>query len=98
MIPNTPARRYVVECGASVLGGSGVRATVLASDTAFGPTWGSGTPIRQDPVVAGPVVTVVTPATTAPFVRVVLDVPASAIDATGQAVLVVDKCEATPFP
>ena len=90
VIKTAPGKRYLVECAALTLGSNATRATVYAGAQQLAQT-------SANTATPGSVVSVVTPASTAEYLRVSLDVARSAIDSSGQAVLVADKCEVTPF-
>ncbi len=96
VIKNTPGKRYLVECSVLTLGSSSARGTVYAGETASSATQ----QLKQDSYATaapGSVVSVLTPASTAPYFRVALDVARNTIGASGIAVLSLDKCEVTPF-
>ncbi len=96
IIRTAPGKRYLVECSALTLGSSSARATVLAGDSAAG----ANQQLKQESTTTsapGTVLSVVTPASAAPYLRVTLDVAREAIGASGLAVLGLDKCEVTPF-
>lgn len=91
-----PGKRYLVECSAITLGSNAVRATVFggsASDNATQQLAQTST----DTSKPGSVVSVATPQTPSDYLRISLDVARNTIDSSGQAVLVADKCEVTPF-
>ena len=96
VIKTAPGKRYLVECAALTLGSNSVRATVFGGDAANGVTQQLAQ-ATTDTSKPGSVVSVVTPASTSAYLRVSLDVARGAIDSSGQAVLVADKCEVTPF-
>jgi len=96
VIKTTPGKRYLVECSALTLGSSSTRATVYAGDTSTA----IAQQLKQDSfgtAAAGSVVTIVTPVSSAGYLRVGLDVPRATIGGVGLAVLSLDKCEVTPF-
>ena len=95
VIKTAPGKRYLVECSALTLGSSSARATVYSGDSAA-----AAQQLTQDSTTTsapGSAVSVVTPASTAPYLRVTLDVARNSIGAAGMAVLALDKCEVTPF-
>lgn len=96
VIKTAPGKRYLVECSALTLGANTARATIFAGAAANATTQ----QLKQDPfntATPGAVMSIVTPATTAEYLRVTLDIARAAINSSGQAVLVADKCEVTPF-
>lgn len=90
-------KRYLVECTAQSFGASATQATVYASDSASiqGEQLAQA---RHNVSAPGSVLSVVTPQTAgAGFLRVSIGVDQKAIDRGGLSVLVLDKCEVTPF-
>ena len=96
VIRTAPGKRYLVECAALTLGSNAARATVFAGASANSVTQQLAQ-TSANTATPGSVVSVVTPASTADYLRVSLDVARGAIGSGGQAVLVSDKCEVTPF-
>lgn len=89
-------KRYLVECSAQSFGASATQATVFASDDAAM----LGAPLlreRFNVSAPGSVISVVTPQANGPYLRVSLGIDPKAIDKGGLSVLVLDKCEITPF-
>ncbi|MDX2234440.1 MAG: hypothetical protein NW200_08065 [Hyphomonadaceae bacterium] len=102
VIPNAPAsnavgRRHLVECAAHTVGASATRVTVRGVESAVAPDIAIVAPILQEEIptsAPGSVISVVTPATNAAFVRVKLDISRGAMDAAaGTAALVIGACE-----
>jgi len=97
IIKAQPGKRYLVECSAQSFGASATQATVFASDTANV----QGIQLQQarhNVQQRGSILSVVTPeGNSAPYLRVSLGIDPKAIDKGGLSVLVLDKCEVTPF-